>query len=150
MFPGLDWKELNVNPYRETPATPDVPNRSKARRSWRKRVCFGIVTATIAPTVLWAWAHDAKNVLPIDLARFDWLPCLAPLGLLALLVGVLPASNRDAKARLCRILWHRGDRGTAVGVYTGWVTLRYSKKRLARNAAALAAAQVAMPKHHGF
>jgi len=68
----------------------------------------------------------------------DWPIYLMPFGLIALVIAVLPMAESDATARLCRILWHCGERGTAFGVYIGWIPLRLSKARMDRNARAVA------------
>ncbi len=126
-----------MSPYRDVPDVTlhDGRARKKPTVSWRRRVCSGLVVATMLPTIVLASQRDPQN--PVDLSAFDWVYWLAPIGMLALIVAVLPVAANDAKARLCRTLWRRGDRGTAFGVYIGWIPLRLSQQRMDRNARAV-------------
>jgi len=58
--------------------------------------------------------------------------------------------SRSAFVRLCALTWNRGDRLGATLLLFEVIEPRYSAKRLARNKAALAAAQVGMPKISTF
>ena len=58
--------------------------------------------------------------------------------------------SRSAFVRLCALQWNRGDRFGATLLFFNVIEPRYSAKRIARNKAALEAAQVGMPKEWWF
>jgi hypothetical protein len=126
-----------MSPYREAPQMPvQVPTTRKSK-SWRRRVCFAVVIATIAPAAYQGLAREIDDPLLQAYGHMSWIPWLVPIGLIAAVIGALPVPDTDVKARLCRILWRRGDHGTAFGVYIGWIPLRLSQKRMDRNARAV-------------
>ena len=112
-----------MSPYREAPVAPEPCACRRVPFPWRKAICYPLALATLGPFVF-----------ELDVG---WLRWLAPLGIIALIVGVQPEATSDAKARLCRILWNTGQRGTAIGVSIGWIPLRFSQKRIDRNARAV-------------
>lgn len=112
-----------MSPYREAPVAPEPRARRTVPFPWRKAVCYAIALATLGPFVL--------EIGP------GWVRWLVPFGVVAWIIGLQPEATSDAKARLCRILWNCGQRGTAVGVSIGWIPLRLSQKRMDRNARAV-------------
>jgi hypothetical protein len=113
-----------MSPYRQAPS-PEQPlaPRSGQARGWTLRQALFLFIAVAAAAKFYFLEGPVY-----------WLAIAGG----ALIIGVLPAAATDGKARLCRILWHCGERGTAFGVYIGWIPLRLSKKRMDRNARAVA------------
>jgi len=127
-----------VNPYREPPSIRGESS-AYAPLPLRKAVCYTVTFAVFSLAFLHFEGRDLAS--PFDalahVAQAGWIPWMLPFGALAWIIGVQPDANGDAKARLCRILWNRGQRGTAVGVSIGWIKRRVSQKRADRNARAV-------------
>lgn len=117
-----------MNPYRQSPLQ---GARTRRRRfvSTSSRKTAGLLLATLG-----------VYLAPLALIK-TWL-----LGGAALLVclGVIIAitgRSRTPLTRLAALTWHRGDRFGALLLLFNVVTPRYSQKRIAKQKAALAAAQ---------
>ena len=133
-----------MNPYRSAHVQTFVRAKRRKPFSFRKAMSWAVVVATIGPVFAQLEVQaqlEAHNFDPTEstthFLQMGWLPCLAPIGVIALIIAVLPVPQDDAKARLCRILRSRGEAGTAFGVSIGWIPLRLSKKRVERNARAV-------------
>jgi len=134
-----------MRPYRDAPAAQtSLRERRRNPFSFRKAISWAVVVATLGPVFAQLEVKaqlEAHNFDPTDsttrFSQIGWIPWLASIGFIALIIAVLPGAQDDAKARLCRILRSRGERGTAFGVSIGWIPLRLSKKRMDRNARAV-------------
>ena len=126
-----------MNPYRDTqPATRTVNRGTKRRLARRKTagyliLTFGVATSPLVASAAGTWVVSGALVM---------------LGILMAFVG----RSRTPLTRLCSLTWHRGDRLGATLMYLNVTTPRYSKKRLARNEAAVKAAMVGMPKNTAY
>ena len=132
-----------MNPYRDNLVPISAAPRRVRKRltAQRKTAGFFLVVAAIHAAVV-AWMKEP------ELGPWPFVACV---GLIVLgIVLVIAGRSRTPYTRLCSLLWNRGDRVGATMLFFNVIQPRYSEKRLARNRAALEAAQVGMPKHHGF
>ena len=123
-----------MNPYRESAYATIEIKRGRTRRRTRRKTAGWLMMIAVCAS----------------------LPFSIGLGALALLAsGVVVSAgmamafagrSRSGFVRLCALQWNRGDRLGAALLLFNVIEPRYSAKRIARNAAALAAAQVGMPK----
>jgi hypothetical protein len=95
----------------------------------------GLTLAAVSLRAAGLW-HDTTFALGVCAAAFIAGITLATAG-----------RSRTPYTRLCALQWNRGDRLGAVLLFFNVIEPRYSAKRIARNAAALEAAQVGMPKY---
>lgn len=128
-----------MNPYRNVErATIEVQHGRTRRRVRRKTTGFLLMVPVMFSTP-WAFGFGTTwSLVP-------WV--------MLLLTSILLASagrSRSAFVRLCALTWSRGDRLGATMLLFGVITPKYSAKRIARNKAALEAAQVGMPKEWWF
>ena len=99
------------------------------------------VFCCVSATLVCPWVlalGDLSKVLP-------WIATVV-VGIILLSAG----RSRTPYTRLCALQWNRGDRFGAVMLFFNVTEPRYSAKRIARNKAALEAAQVGMPKECWF
>lgn len=129
-----------MNPYRDNVVTIETPRRPRKRlTAWRK--IAGALLAVAAGNALLLCAAQGRAGWAIAACAASFV-----LGMIMAIAG----RSRMPYTRLCALLWSRGDRFGATLLFFNVIEPRYSAKRIARNAAALAAAQVGMPKHRGF
>jgi hypothetical protein len=127
-----------MNPYRETQrATIEVRRGRTRRRVLRKTIGF-LLMVPVAFVTPWlsiggTWSLGA------------WVALL-----LTSIVLASAGRSRSAFVRLCALQWNRGDRLGATLLLFNVIEPRYSAKRIAKNKAALEAAQVGMPKMSTF
>lgn len=128
-----------MSPYRSTEqATIEVRHGRTRGRVRRKTAGFLLLIPVFSATP-WVFGYGTLWTL----VRWSVI----------LVFGVVLASagrSRSAFVRLCALTWSRGDRFGATMLLFGVITPRYSAKRIARNKAALEAAQVGMPKEWWF
>ena len=79
-----------------------------------------------------------------------WTLGVCAAGVVAGITIAIAGRSRIPHTRLCALQWNRGDRFGAVMLFFNVTEPRYSAKRIARNKAALEAAQVGMPKECWF
>ena len=117
-----------MNPYHDTERrTIDVRHGRTRRRVRRKTAGFLLIALSLCVTP-WVFGYAA------------WWT-LAPWATFVVFAIVLASAGRSRSAfvRLCALQWSRGDRFGATMLLFGVTKPRYSAKRIARNAAALAA-----------
>jgi hypothetical protein len=126
-----------MNPYRDNAAFTLEPRRTVRKQGVRK---------TIGALLFALQAFDVIFVIP----HGAW--ALGVWGMISLVAIMLACVGRSRSAfiRLCALTWNRGDRLGATLLLFEVIQPRYSAKRIARNKAALAAAQVGMPKEWWF
>ena len=128
-----------MNPYRSAErGTIEVRHGRTRRRVRRKTVGFLLMIPVFSATP-WVFGYGTWWTL------VPWS--------VVLVFGIVLASagrSRSAFVRLCALTWNRGDRFGATMLLFGVITPHYSPKRIERNKAALAAAQVGMPKEWWF
>lgn len=120
-----------MNPYRQS-EVPAIEHRVRRKGSARK---------TIGALLIMLQACDAY------FAVRDGMWGLWIVGSFFAIVIACPGRSRTPYTRLCALQWNRGDRLGAVLLFFNVIEPRYSAKRIARNKAALQAAQVGMPKY---
>jgi len=126
-----------MNPYRDNHVRVIESRRAGRKRGARKT--FGALLFALQ-------AFDVIFVIPHGV----W--AMGVWGLVSVVAIALACAGRSRSAfvRLCALTWNRGDRLGATLLLFEVIEPRYSAKRLARNKAALAAAQVGMPKISTF
>ena len=124
-----------MSPYRTAHEPVQAEWRGRGRWRWTSgRKFAGILLAAVALRAAGLW-HDTTCEIEICGAAF--------------IVGIVLAvcgRSRTPYTRLCARHWNRGDRLGAVLLFFNVIEPRVSLKRVAQNKAALAAAQLGMPK----
>jgi hypothetical protein len=124
-----------MNPYRENQACAIEARCTRRRGSLRK---------TLGALLITLQACDAYFALRCGMWGL-WIVA----SFFAIIIAC-PGRSRTPFTRLCALQWNRGDRLGATLLFFNVIEPRYSAKRIARNKAALAAAQVGMPKEWWF
>ncbi len=123
------------------------PYRDHASRTWTPRPKRSRI-----PVLDWLATLLLCATLPIlSLSEYvPWIVWTLPFtNALAILILVF-GKRSTAIGRMSRIMWHRGHRGDAIGVYLGITQPRYSRARIERQRIALERAQVGMPKLRAY
>jgi len=126
-----------MNPYRSVSVEPRSSTCRKRRTSQEKTA---VVLLVIVAAVLAAFIWQGST----------WLLCAGGGAILIFIAVAMSGRSRTPHTRLCALQWNRGDRFGAVMLFFNVTEPRYSAKRIARNKAALEAAQVGMPKEWWF
>ncbi len=129
-----------MNPYRDNITSETATRRPPKRRSRRRKDAGALLAVVAGNALVLAAAQEREGRVIAACAG------LFVLGMILAIAG----RSRMPYTRLCAIMWSRGDRLGATLLYFNVIEPRYSAKRIARNAAALAAAQVGMLKYRGF
>jgi len=114
-----------MSPYRQAPSRELVVRR---RHPTARRKAIGIVLFAAGATLAGPMVRFGAGAVVGALA-------VAFVGVLLAVVG----RSRTPRTRLCSLVWSRGDRLGAVLLFFEVIEPRCSKKRLARNRAAVAA-----------
>jgi hypothetical protein len=118
-----------MNPYRETNRSTIEVERGRTRRRVRRKTAGYFLIVLAFGATPWVFGYGTWWTLT------PW-SCFVAFAILLAFVG----RSRSAFVRLCALTWNRGDRLGATLLLFGVITPRYSAKRIARNKAALAAA----------
>ena len=120
-----------MNPYRDNGAPAIAVGRTRRARG---RQVIGALLITLQACDAYFAVRSGMCVL--------WI-----VGSVLAIMIACPGRSRTPFTRLCALQWNRGDRLGAVCLFFNVIEPRYSAKRIARNKAALEAAQVGMPKY---
>jgi hypothetical protein len=123
-----------MNPYRDN-RLPPIELRRRRRGSVRKTIGLLLIAIQACD----AYLAVRSGMWGLWIVGSFWAIVIASVG-----------RSRTPYTRLCALQWNRGDRLGAALLFFNVIEPRYSAKRIARNRAALAAAQVGMPKEWWF
>src|SRR5512142_570351 len=115
-----------MNPYRQSEVPAIEP---RVRREGSARKTIGALLIMLQACDAYFAVRDGMWGLWIVVSFFA-------------IVIACPGRSRTPYTRLCALQWNRGDRLGAVLLFFNVIEPRYSAKRIARNKAALQAAQV--------
>ena len=124
-----------MSPYREGPQLASAPTRVR-----RKSVHKGLGLALIASTPLTSGLAGEHH----------WVLAVNAFVLVVGIVLAVVGRSRNPLTRLAQLTWNRGDRFIGAMLWLGVQKPSYSKKRIARSQAAMAAQQQSMPQQGLF
>jgi hypothetical protein len=127
-----------MSPYRQCSSVECRASHRKRSTPVREKLAAILLTLIAADLAAFIWRGST------------WILVVGGTAIIVFIAILLSARSRTPFTRLCALQWNRGDRLGATLLFFNVIEPRYSPKRIARNKAALEAAQVGMPKYRSF